>query len=305
MSFLTGTHQNNPRRRFQQWGSVFGLTPGLLTASIDGEVIFDGAVDAVHHDQYRPDDAGQELFGWFDDINFTGHRRLRIQVHNGDLHLTHTLANYVWVSDTGPHCGTGSASFGTKIKSHDEIECPCPATDTSDPEPPDQTARTGGPEFFAGFFQRAHEDFIVTDPFSDVVIDGAAQPTKPYQLGAAGQWYWYLSQGQVFECDINVLSGIALPQSWDQASGYPSHALVDHMGVVYCSWTAVPPGVSISDPGFWRKQFLDAWSPDSYYQKNSHVWYQGASYRAQKDLAPAMQFDASDWQLLFRDFPKG
>lgn len=156
-------------RTFKQAGIAYGRTPVTITVKIDDNTIYSGPVKTI--DDIIPSfpdpnwTSTNYLFTWQNDVEFSGTQFLEINVGWGDLLLAETTANYGFIID-----------------------------------PKDPLYKIpNGPDNFVGFCTER-----VSDPLSDVTIDGIPQPRDDSLLG---QWHWMIPAGSTFTAKINIPSG--------------------------------------------------------------------------------------------------
>ena len=167
-------------RTIKQQGQLYGLGSATVVAKIDGTVVFSGTIDAVN----QPVPAlpslgtveGVDLFSWEEDVDYTGTRALEIYVTGATLLLTDTLANYYTISQPWPN-----------------------------PETPVPGISSGATGFGWVYFVNTN-DVIVTDPLSNVAIDGKAL-TADHTPELTGQWYWRVTSGSTLTATVNIIAG--------------------------------------------------------------------------------------------------
>ena len=84
-------------RTFKQLGQSYGSTPAIITATINGTVVFSGEITTI--DTPLPilpnlSVTGTELFTWTNTVDFSGTQSFSISVDNSPLLLTDTSADY-------------------------------------------------------------------------------------------------------------------------------------------------------------------------------------------------------------------
>jgi hypothetical protein len=162
-------------RTFKQYGQGYGATPATIAVTIDGVEIFNGDVPTLNEPvPVKPivpsENLGVEIYSWTNDVTFQGTNSLQITVANGTFLMTDSLANYFKYVN---------------------------------PPLPDASS---GPDNFIFFYDVTIDGNAITDPLTDVSIDGVARTvTRPE--GELGQWCWVLGAGQVLTATINVIAG--------------------------------------------------------------------------------------------------
>jgi len=67
------------------------------------------------------------------------------------------------------------------------------------------------PSTFMGFFTYEDSGLTISDPFTNVVIDGVPKQRGPNNSNVAGpltgQWYWLIPAGSTFTATLNVSAG--------------------------------------------------------------------------------------------------
>lgn len=87
------------------------------------------------------------------------------------------------------------------------------------------------------------DGITVTDPFTNVTIDGQSQ-TRSSTL--TGQWYWLVNPGQTFTADLNIVADIIYPD-WVSDQSYAPNSAVVHANAC---WTNGPtPAPAGLEPG--------------------------------------------------------
>lgn len=84
-------------RTFKQLGQSYGSTPAIITATINGTVVFSGEITSIDIPlPILPDLSviGTELFTWTNTVDFSGTQPFSISVANSPLLLTDTRADY-------------------------------------------------------------------------------------------------------------------------------------------------------------------------------------------------------------------
>ena len=172
-------------RTFKQMGQAFGVGTVTLTTKIDGNIVFNGIITPLDEPfPIFPDSNtlfNSELFTWTEDSAFAGERNLEIAVSGGTLLLTDTLANFA-----PANLITNPPSIITSDDTH-----------------------------FYSFYAFEENGTTVTDPFTNIEIDGAPKSTShtvaPGQIGwhapLPGQWYWKIPSGSVFTATVNIQAG--------------------------------------------------------------------------------------------------
>ena len=165
-------------RTFKQYGQGYGATPVTITVTLNGVEIFNGDIATL--DQPVPDmpilsgeNFGVEIYSWTKDLTFQGTDSLQITVADGIFLMSQSVANY----------------FKYPV-----------------PDSPSGPYATSGPDNFVPFYYYTADGDIITDPISNVAIDGVAQ-TEARVPGEYGQWCWVLSPGQTMTATLNVLAG--------------------------------------------------------------------------------------------------
>jgi len=162
-------------RTFKQYGQGYGATPATIAVTIDGVEIFNGDIPTLNEPVPFPpivssETLGVEIYSWTNDVTFQGTKSLQITVANGTLFMTDGFANYFkYISPSWPDSSSG-------------------------------------PDNFIFFYEVAIDGNIITDPLTDVSIDGVAQ-TRTRGVDQYGQWPWVLGAGQVLTATINIIAG--------------------------------------------------------------------------------------------------
>jgi hypothetical protein len=90
-------------RTFTQQGQAYGAVPCIITAKIDGVVVFSGEVLTINTPvPPLPDlhlNLGVPLFSWTKPVDFAGTCELEIAVSGSQLVITDTTADYVDPTD--------------------------------------------------------------------------------------------------------------------------------------------------------------------------------------------------------------
>lgn len=109
----------------------------------------------------------------------------------------------------------------------------------------------------------------VSDPFSNVVIDGTPMSRDP-TLG--GQWYWVVQPGQTLTATLNIPAGINYPD-WDPLQSYPPVSNVVYQSVCYNNGisTASPGVVPSENPEIWFTIPIPVWDINGTYTIWSRV----------------------------------
>jgi hypothetical protein len=168
-------------RTIKQQGQLYGLDSATVVAKIDGAVVFNGTIDAVN----QPIPAlpslgaidGVDLFSWEEDVDYTGTRALEIYVTGATLILTDTLANYYTISQPWP--------------------------DPTVPVPVVSSGETG----FGWVYFVETDGVVVTDPLTNIAIDGNALLAPDRLDGLKGQWYWRVTSGSTLTATVNIKAG--------------------------------------------------------------------------------------------------
>jgi hypothetical protein len=166
-------------RTIKQQGQLYGLGSATLIAKIDGAVVFNGTIDAVNQPfPSLPTSSlvgAVDLFSWEEEVSFAGTRTLEIYVTGATLLLADTLANYYNMS-----------------------------VDAVPPIPPRSTS--SGPSDFGWVYLTNNNDTIITDPLSNVKIDGKLiLQDRANEL--TGQWHWKVTSGSTLTATINIKAG--------------------------------------------------------------------------------------------------
>lgn len=168
-------------RTIKQQGQLYGLGPATVIAKIEGVEIFNGTLPTLNQPLPSLPDSSPitviDLFSWGEEVSFAGTRSLEIFVTGATLLLTDTLANYYPIST--------------------------PTTPPASPIP----STSSGPDDFGWVSFIMDNDIVVSDPLSDVSINGK---TVSADLGTGyyGQWYWRVPTGSLFNATVTVMQGV-------------------------------------------------------------------------------------------------
>jgi hypothetical protein len=162
-------------RTFKQYGQGYGATPATIAVILDGVEIFNGDIPTLNEPFPFPpiissETLGVEIYSWTDDVTFQGTKSLQITVANGTFFMADSFANYFRYTN-----------------------------------PPNPDA-SSGPNNFIFFYNVTIDGNVITDPLTDVSIDGVTQ-TITRGVDQYGQWPWVLGAGQVLTATINVIAG--------------------------------------------------------------------------------------------------
>ena len=155
-------------RTFKQLGQAYGSTPAVITATIDGAVVFSGEIPTTDTPiPPMPDTSvgASELYTWTNTVDFSGTQSISISVANSPLLLTNTMADY---------CGNVVADFGS-------------------------------------FNSYIFDGVYISDPFSNVFIDGVSKSRGPDNNPLAGQWHWIIPAGSTWSATMTVKAGWTPP----------------------------------------------------------------------------------------------
>lgn len=174
-------------RTFKQLGMGYAAEPLTIAASIDNVVVYEGTIPTV--DQPGPGDPasltypfGEQLFTWELDTTFSGTVTMSFTIAGpGRLYLTDTLANYVQIVNPNPDPVTGKPAY-----------------------------INGGPDVFGYFYQEPTPDYVLGDPFENVVINGIAQ-TASHSALLTGQTCWFIEAGGTFSATVNIVPSTLAP----------------------------------------------------------------------------------------------
>ena len=162
-------------RTFKQRGAVYTSSDSAanLLVKIDGQEVFNGSVSVVDmatffQIEHGQSDYGYDLYSWQDDVLFAGTKELEVTVTSGTLLLTNTVANYTSLA---------------------------PGSESS------------GPDTFGFFYaNKIDSSRTMTDPFTNVKIDGLTQTSNPIE-GQFGQWHWKVTSGSTLTATVTVMVG--------------------------------------------------------------------------------------------------
>lgn len=155
-------------RQLRQLAQGFGAEPTQITASIDGNVIYQGSVNTVDTVIPTLPDLNYEInnvaFTWSEPGDWTGTRQITISVTGSTLLLANTQTTRPWLADQ---------------------------------DPPHADAAT----FFSGTW---NSDGVsrMEDPLSSVTIDGVPMLSGAQDL--PGQWWWKIPAGSTFQATLSV-----------------------------------------------------------------------------------------------------
>lgn len=139
----------------------------------------------------------------------------------------------------------------------------------------------------SGFVQVIYYQTIdsttVTDPYTEVVIDGVpmTRSTTP-----PGQWQWLITDGGNFKAKFNYPPGINYPD-WDASVQYPLHSFVVYQNMCYQSSSANPSTMGISpteDRHAWFSLPVAPWVPGQFYTVDTRVSHNNINYRAVQNV---------------------
>lgn len=153
------------QRTFHQLALGFGTIPCEVTVSLDGNIIYQGAVATLDEPiplLPNPDyDISNQAWSWQLPADFAGTADLSITVSGSTLYLAQTLADnpYQYV--------------------------------------PDPASR------YQIFFNIEVDGVSYSDPFTDEAIDGIPL-SGPYRPDEPGQWWWAIPPGSVFTSVLHV-----------------------------------------------------------------------------------------------------
>jgi hypothetical protein len=176
-------------RTFKQLGQGFGSSNATITAKINGVTVFSGIVPTANQKLPGPpsgtEDVYPTLFTWTNDVDFEGTQTMEITVTGATVLLAAINANYM----------------RSAVKIEGKIENPTPNWVPANYE-------SSGPDTYGIIFKEEVDEFIYTDPITNVVIDGVPKPVikNPSLLG---QQYWIISPGSTFTCQLNIQAGLA------------------------------------------------------------------------------------------------
>lgn len=66
--------------------------------------------------------------------------------------------------------------------------------------------QTGNADLYSEFYSFTLGSDIISDPMSDVFVDGVGQSTDR-SGGLTGQWYWIIPSGTTFSATVNIQAG--------------------------------------------------------------------------------------------------
>jgi hypothetical protein len=243
-------------RTLKQQGQGYGNQPVTVIAKINGAVVYSGEIPTV--DQPVPAFPNQEviidqdLFTWESTVDFSGTQNLEITVTSGTVILTDTLANYVF---------------------------------TPNPNlPPDSIP--GGASVFDVFYSIENDGVVISDPFTNVVIDSVAQsPIR--DSGLNGQWYWKIGSGSVFSTTVNIDAGFEVP-AWDSGSTYNWGAWANYNDALYFCWknSGSSAGTLPTTQTVWQPIPTPIWNINNSYALNDLVNYSSGTYQALQNITP-------------------
>lgn len=155
-------------RTFKQLGQAYGSTPAVITATINGAVVFSGEIPTINTPiPPMPDTGltGSELYTWTNTVEFSGTQSISISVANATLLLTDSFAD---------NCSNLTAEF-------------------------------------APFYSIQDDGVLISDPFTNVTIDGVAMLRGPDSSSLSGQWHWIIPAGSTWSATLNVQAGYVPP----------------------------------------------------------------------------------------------
>jgi hypothetical protein len=159
-------------RTFKQCGQAYGSTPASITATIDSTVVFSGPVSTL--DQPLP-----------------------ILPELPESSANVSLPTLFTWTNTVDFAGTQSFSItvtGSQLLLDFTAANYPPRTDSD-------SAR------FASFYFQTVNGVTVSDPFTNVAIDGVAMQRGPDNSELSGQWQWLIPAGSTFTATFNVNAG--------------------------------------------------------------------------------------------------
>jgi hypothetical protein len=187
---MATTLESTITRTFKQLGLGYDVVPGttgVISVSLDGQVIYNGPVPGVPDPvpdpvlelvesgssvnlALVPSDPHQELFTWPLDIDDMGPMEMKIEVWDCTLQLGATMSNY-----TSPVVGEHS-------------------------------------EFNRIAYEQTVNGLECQDPFTNVRLNGTPIQRNTSPPGAPaillpGQCWWVITEGCIFEATLNVEPG--------------------------------------------------------------------------------------------------
>lgn len=138
----------------------------------------------------------------------------------------------------------------------------------------------------------------VLDPYTDITINGVpstrlATPT--------GQWFWKVPPDTTFKATFNCLPGIDYPE-WDSQTDYPVASLVVYQNAAYQASQEIAPTVGVPPPDdrrVWIPLKVKPWDINQAYILNDRVLFNGAYYRAAKDVPPGIDIHNLEYWAFF------
>ena len=159
-------------RTFRQLGQGYGSNPCQITATLDGVTVYTGAVTTV--DQPLPVLPDTSLV--ISNILYTFTR---------DAHFAGTIPMTIAVAGSPLVLCDTLANFFLPVADQGDV-WNSPHVVMTDAEEPN------------------------SDPLTDVMIDGVAQPHQ-FETEYKGQWWWIIPAGSTFSATINVRSSYDVP----------------------------------------------------------------------------------------------
>lgn len=159
-------------RTVRVFGQGFGSTPASITATLNGNVVFNGEIPTVDEPPTVSIENPPILFEFEVPLNTNGNIPQTITINNGTVVFAGISANYNQLpSDPAAPTVFASISWRANYKAN--------------PQP---------------------GDILGVDPRANPKIDGVLVTPTPYTQEGSVCW-WTISQGSVFEYDLVVVPG--------------------------------------------------------------------------------------------------
>lgn len=164
-------------RKFFQQGQAYGPNTGVITAKIDGNIVFQGPVTTLNEPLPQLPQLDLEiknvLFSWTNDVFFAGSQTMEITVENAVLLLTNSAANFA------PTVANG--------------------------------VPTGNETTFSSYYFETTPEGGSSDPLTNESINGVIQMEPDHTDPLTGQWWWRIPPGGTFSATVNIQAGNIAP----------------------------------------------------------------------------------------------
>lgn len=150
--------------------------------------------------------------------------------------------------------------------------------------------------FESSQFTQTIANIIVTDPLTNVTIDGVAATRG---TDSTGQWYWLILPDQTFQATLNITAGVDCP-NWDPAVSYPTYSDVMYNNIPYSNGkTPAGPGLAPdTNPAVWYTLPIAFWNNTTPYDQYDRVKDGPSVYMAVQSVpAGVATSDTNYWEL--------